>query len=155
MREGSCARQTRSVGRLPAGPGSIASGVSTSGWAYKYPGRVGDSPIIGAGNYADNRYGACGCTGYGEMAMRANTAHSVVIYMKMGLTLHRAAREAMKDLRRLTVPFEPGMNLIAVDVRGHHIGLTTETERGVFYVFQTDKMSEPTVKKRTIVPLRK
>lgn len=135
--------------------GNIASGVSTSGWAYKYPGRVGDSPIIGAGNYADNRYGACGCTGYGEMAMRANTAHSVVIYMKMGLTLYRAAREAMKDLRRLTVPFEPGMNLVAVDVQGHHIGLTTETEREVFYVFQTDKMSEPTVKKRTIVPLRK
>lgn len=35
--------------------GNIASGVSTSGWAWKYPGRVGDSPIIGAGNYADNR----------------------------------------------------------------------------------------------------
>ena len=38
--------------------GNIASSVSTSGWAFKWPGRVGDSPIIGAGNYANNRCGA-------------------------------------------------------------------------------------------------
>ena len=50
--------------------GSIACGVSTSGWAWKYPGRLGDSPIIGAGNYADNRWGAAACTGRGEMAQR-------------------------------------------------------------------------------------
>ena len=43
--------------------GNLASGVSTSGWAWKFPGRVGDSPIIGAGNYADNRWGAATCTG--------------------------------------------------------------------------------------------
>ncbi|HUG37090.1 MAG TPA: isoaspartyl peptidase/L-asparaginase, partial [Candidatus Limnocylindrales bacterium] len=83
--------------------GDIASGVSTSGWAWKYPGRVGDSPIVGAGNYADNRYGACACTGYGEMAIRSGTARSVVLYMKTGMALERAAREAMKDLRHLTV----------------------------------------------------
>ena len=53
--------------------GDISSGISTSGWAWKYPGRIGDSPIIGAGNYADNRYGACACTGMGEMAIRAGT----------------------------------------------------------------------------------
>jgi beta-aspartyl-peptidase (threonine type) len=42
--------------------GDIASAVSTSGWGFKWPGRVGDSPIVGAGNYADNRYGAAACT---------------------------------------------------------------------------------------------
>jgi L-asparaginase / beta-aspartyl-peptidase len=104
--------------------GDIASGVSTSGWAWKYPGRVGDSPIIGAGNYADNRYGACACTGYGEMAIRSSTAHSVVLYMKVGRSLERAAREAMTDLRRLSVPFPPRMNLVAVSARGGHVGLT-------------------------------
>src|SRR5262249_11928586 len=61
--------------------GNIASAVSTSGWAWKYPGRTGDSPIIGAGNYCDNRYGAVACTGRGEMAIRAATARSVVLYM--------------------------------------------------------------------------
>ncbi len=133
--------------------GNFASGVSTSGWAWKYPGRVGDSPIIGAGNYCDNRYGACACTGYGEMAMRANTAHSVVLYMKMGMTLQRAACEAMKDLRALTVPFPPGMNLVAVDANGKHVGFTTETDRVVEYVFQTETMIAPRRKKRTVVPL--
>ena len=53
------------------GRGDIASAVTTSGWAYKYPGRVGDSPVIGAGNYCDSRYGAAACTGYGELAMLA------------------------------------------------------------------------------------
>jgi beta-aspartyl-peptidase (threonine type) len=48
------------------GAGNIACGVSTSGWAWKYPGRLGDSPIIGAGNYADNRWGAAACTGRGR-----------------------------------------------------------------------------------------
>lgn len=133
--------------------GNFASGVSTSGWAWKYPGRVGDSPIIGAGNYCDNRYGACGCTGYGEMAMRANTAHSVVLYMKMGMSLQRAAREAMKDLRALTVPFPPGMNLVAVGARGKHCGFTTETDRVVEYVYQAEKMKTPKIKARTVVPL--
>lgn len=133
--------------------GNIASGVSTSGWAWKYPGRVGDSPVIGAGNYADNRYGACACTGYGEMAIRCSTAHSVVLYMKTGMSLARAAREAMKDLRRLTVPFPPGMNLIAVDAHGRHTALTTEADREVSYLYQTGKMQEPISKKRGIVPL--
>src|SRR5262249_20832749 len=92
---------------------SLASGVSTSGWAWKYRGRVGDSPIVGAGNFADDRYGACACTGYGEMAIRAGTARSVALYRKMGLPLARATREAMTDLRHLTVPFPPRLNLVA------------------------------------------
>src|SRR5207244_1564885 len=50
--------------------GNVASAVSTSGWGYKYPGRVGDSPIIGAGNYCDTSAGGACCTGYGELAMR-------------------------------------------------------------------------------------
>jgi beta-aspartyl-peptidase (threonine type) len=133
--------------------GDIASGVSTSGWAWKYPGRVGDSPLIGAGNYADNRYGACACTGYGEMAIRCGTARSVTLYLKMGLTLEQAAREAMTDLRHLTVPFPPRMNLVAVDARGHHVAMTTETAREVRYVHQTGRMTSPAVRARLVVPL--
>jgi len=135
--------------------GNIASGVSTSGLAWKYPGRVGDSPIIGAGNYADNRYGACGCTGYGEMAIRCSTAHSVVLYMKTGMSLAQAAREAMKDLRRLTVPLPPSMNLVAIDAQGQHTALSTEVDREVTYIYQTDKMAEPVIKPRIVVSLGK
>lgn len=135
--------------------GNIASGVSTSGWAWKYPGRVGDSPIIGAGNYADNRYGACACTGYGEMAQRSNTAHSIVLYMKMGMTLHDACREAMQDLRHLSLPFSAGLNLIAIDTHANHAGYRTETGRGVTYIFQTEEMAQYETQKRIVVLLEK
>src|SRR5215831_20987422 len=70
--------------------GDIASAVSTSGWCLKWP--VGDSPIIGAGNYADNRFGAAACTGRGEMAIRAATAYSIVRSMRDGLALNDALR---------------------------------------------------------------
>jgi beta-aspartyl-peptidase (threonine type) len=133
--------------------GDIASGVSTSGWAWKYPGRVGDSPVIGAGNYADNRYGACACTGYGEMAIRCSTARSVVLYLKMGLGLARAAREAMTDLRHLSVPFPPRMNLVTVDARGRHLAMTTEAVREVRYAHQTGRMTAPAIRPRLVIPL--
>lgn len=131
--------------------GNIASGVSTSGWAWKYPGRVGDSPIIGAGNYADNRYGACACTGYGEMALRCSTAHSVILYMKMGMSLEDAAREAMRDLKILTLPFEGRMNLVAIDRHGNHVGMTDQTHGGATYIIQTGEMAEPEIRPRTII----
>jgi beta-aspartyl-peptidase (threonine type) len=130
--------------------GNVASGVSTSGWAWKYPGRVGDSPIIGAGNYADNRYGACACTGYGEMALRCVTAHSVVLYVKTGMSLEDAAREAMTDLKILTLPFEGRMNLVAVDRHGNHVGMTDQTH-GATYIFQTGEMKEAEVRPRMVV----
>jgi beta-aspartyl-peptidase (threonine type) len=133
--------------------GHVASGVSTSGWAWKYPGRVGDSPIIGAGNYADDRYGACACTGYGEMAIRAGTARSVVLYLKMGLPLERACREAMTELRHLTVPLAPRMTLVAIDARGGHTAMTTVTSHPVRYVYQTGRMASPRMRPRQVVPL--
>ncbi len=119
--------------------GNICSGVSTSGWGWKYPGRVGDSPIIGAGNYADNRYGACGCTGMGEMAIRANTAHSLVFYMKFGLSVQEASQRAMEDLRDLGGKFIAGMNLISMDKDGNHTACTSH--EGRTYVWQTDDMT--------------
>ena len=119
--------------------GDIASGVSTSGWAWKYPGRIGDSPIIGAGNYADNRYGACACTGMGEMAIRAGSARSVLLYLKMGMSLEQAARQAMLDLRDLGGDYIGGMNLIALDKDGNHIGMGSRP--GGRYIFQQADMS--------------
>ncbi len=98
--------------------GDIASGVSTCGWAMKYPGRLGDSPIIGAGSYADNAYGAAACTGHGELAIRAGTARSIVLYMKTGMTVAEACRAAADDLRRLARPFPSAITLHAVDRSG-------------------------------------
>ncbi len=109
------------------GAGHLASAVSTSGWAWKYPGRLGDSPVIGAGNYCDDRYGAAACTGWGELAIRGATAHTVVSGLAFGLGLEEAAERAIEELRDLDVPGgEPIMQLVAVDAAGHHVGLSTQ-----------------------------
>ena len=129
--------------------GRIAVATSTSGWAWKYPGRVGDTPIVGAGGYADSRYGAAACTGRGEMAMRACTARSVVLYMKMGLPVWNACREAIKDLYDLKDDYASGMNLIALDAHGAHVGFSNR--RGTSYLFQRADMNEPEARPRTFV----
>jgi len=118
--------------------GNLATGVSTSGWAWKYPGRLGDSPVIGAGNYADNRYGAAACTGRGEMAMRLCTAHSVVMYMKMGMTVREAGTQATKDLAQLVDPYFGRVSIIAMDARGSHAAFSNAPD--TTYVYMTDKM---------------
>jgi len=104
--------------------GNLASGVSTSGWAWKFPGRVGDSPIVGAGNYADNRWGAAACTGRGEMAQRLCTAHSVVTFMRFGMPLEEALNQAIQDLHALEDQYRGEVNIIAVDREGHHAAST-------------------------------
>ena len=130
--------------------GRIASAVSTSGWAFKYPGRVGDSPLIGAGNYCDDRYGACACTGLGEWAIRAGTARMVVPGLQSGLSLADACERAMRDLADIPLPpdIEPVMNLIALDQDGRHAAYTTAEGRA--YVWQTPDMehhrTEPRVR---------
>ncbi len=100
--------------------GAIASGTSTSGWQWKHPGRVGDTPIIGAGSYADTRYGACGCTGVGEMAIRCGTARAIVLYMKQGATVHDAVGEAVEDMRALRGGLIGRITIHAIDTRDNH-----------------------------------
>jgi beta-aspartyl-peptidase (threonine type) len=107
--------------------GHVASAVSTSGWAWKYPGRLGDSPVIGAGNYCDDRYGGAACTGWGELAIRGVTAHTVVSGMAAGLPLQEAAERAITELGGLKIPgAEPTFQLVAVDMAGHHTGVGTK-----------------------------
>lgn len=122
--------------------GDIACGVSTAGWPWKYPGRLGDSPIIGAGNYADNRYGAAACTGYGELAIRCGTARSVVLYMKMGLSVGDACQEAMRDLQPLLAAHGGGMNILAMDHAGQPCGITSHPQGG-HYLVMTDESTAP------------
>ena len=98
--------------------GDIAVATSTSGWAWKYPGRLGDTPIAGAGFYADNRYGAAACTGMGEIAIRSGLARMTVAYMQMGRSVEEAVREALADIK-----YHPdqniGITLYAIDAQSH------------------------------------
>jgi beta-aspartyl-peptidase (threonine type) len=131
--------------------GTLASGVSTSGWAWKYPGRLGDSPVIGAGNYADNRYGAAACTGRGEMAVRACTAFSAVLYLKLGRSLEEAGQAALEDLGYLVDPYAGRVSLVAVDARGRHAAFSTAPD--ATYIYMTDAMDTYAEAPRIHVPV--
>ena len=100
--------------------GNICCGTSTSGWGWKYPGRLGDSPIVGAGSYADTRYGAAACTGAGEMTIRCGTARSVVLYLKRGAIVADAVHEAADDMRALRGGLINRVTIHAIDTRGCH-----------------------------------
>jgi beta-aspartyl-peptidase (threonine type) len=130
--------------------GDLASAVSTSGMAWKYPGRVGDSPIVGAGNYCDNRYGAAACTGRGELAIRAGTARSLVLYLKMGLSLMEAGSEALRDLAYVEHTPGPYMNIVAMTPGGEVAGFSTAPGR--HYLYMTGEMDEPQLALRSSLP---
>ena len=130
--------------------GNLASGVSTSGWAWKFPGRVGDSPIIGAGNYADNRWGAATCTGRGEMAQRCCTAHSVVGFMRCGMGLSDALWTAAGDLHRLEDAYGSEVNIIGVDREGRHAAVSTAP--GKTYIVMTGESEDIVELEREHVP---
>jgi isoaspartyl peptidase/L-asparaginase-like protein (Ntn-hydrolase superfamily) len=127
--------------------GDVASAVTTSGWAYKYPGRVGDSPIIGAGNYCDARYGAAACTGYGELAIRAVTAKTAVDRLASGMPVDVAAQAAIADANALE---DAAFNIVVLSAKGAHASATNR--QGRRYVWMTPAMKEPATALRALVP---
>ena len=78
--------------------GSMSGAVTTSGMAFKIHGRVGDSPIIGAGLFVDNEIGAATSSGLGEEVMRICGSHVVVEYMRHGLSPEAACRKAIERI---------------------------------------------------------
>ena len=78
--------------------GGMAAATSTGGIPAKLPGRVGDSPVAGAGAYADSASGGASCTGLGESILRVLTAKTAVDAMARGLGAARAARAAVAEL---------------------------------------------------------
>ncbi len=80
--------------------GRLAGSCTTSGMAYKIHGRVGDSPIIGAGLFVDGEAGAACATGVGELVIRVAGSHTVVELMRQGRTPEEACREAVLRLQR-------------------------------------------------------
>jgi isoaspartyl peptidase/L-asparaginase-like protein (Ntn-hydrolase superfamily) len=83
--------------------GSLAGVCSTSGLAHKLPGRVGDSPIIGAGLYVDNTAGAAGATGVGEEIIRVGGSVLVVEAMRAGRSPQEACEQAVRRLNAAAV----------------------------------------------------
>jgi beta-aspartyl-peptidase (threonine type) len=140
---------TVNIQAMDAG-GNIACAVSTSGTALKFPGRLGDSPIIGAGNYCDNRFGAAACTGRGELAIRNSTARTLIHYLADGLGVEAAAARAMQDIHALAS--FGGMNCLLMDAEGNTMSATTLTDRESIHWFMDTDSREP--EKRTGINVR-
>ena len=140
--EGEVAYRRQVIERLaamapPAGPwgttnvlaldaaGNLAAGVSTSGYPWKYPGRVGDSALIGAGNYCDNRVCAAACTGRGELAIRACTARSVLLAVAAGHGPAQACAAALAETLDLPDEYRAPLQALCLTPDGRHGGAST------------------------------
>jgi N4-(beta-N-acetylglucosaminyl)-L-asparaginase len=118
--------------------GNLAGTTTTSGLAWKIPGRVGDSPIIGAGLYVDNEVGAAGSTGRGEANIKVCGGHTVVELMRQGKspeqaclgTLERVV-QSTKEKRLLRPDGKPSFNLsfYAVNKKGEYGSATIYPSR--------------------------
>lgn len=114
---------------------------STSGISYKVPGRVGDSPIIGAGIYADDEAGAAGATGLGEELWKAVASFRVVEAMRNGMHPKEACESVIRNmLRRQPESSKRGCAVLAVDLEGNH-GAAITCETFDYWVLQNGETS--------------
>lgn len=102
--------------------GNLSGACTTSGMAYKMHGRVGDSPIIGAGLFVDNEIGAATATGHGEEVIRIAGCHLVVELMRQGRTPLEACREAVERVykKQKTRASEIQVGFIALNKQGQY-----------------------------------
>ncbi len=103
--------------------GDIAGITTTSGLGNKIPGRVGDSPIIGAGLYVDNEVGAAGATGRGEDVIKSCATYYIIMRMKQGRTPQQACEDALKMIvekyKKVNPDFFPGEKFVAINKKGN------------------------------------
>jgi len=113
--------------------GEICGVTTTSGLAWKIPGRAGDSPILGAGLYVDNKVGAAGSTGRGEANLYNLTSYLIVENMRRGLHPKDAGMEGLKRIKANTVEKRllnsrgnPAFNIrfFVLNAKGEHAGVT-------------------------------
>jgi N4-(beta-N-acetylglucosaminyl)-L-asparaginase len=98
----------------------MASGTSTNGLTHKVPGRVGDSPVPGAGSWVDSDVGGCGATGDGDIMMRFAPCYQTVESMRLGMDPTSAAADAINRIRRKYPLFQGA--LVALNNQGVHGG---------------------------------
>lgn len=116
---------------------NLSGACTTSGMAYKMHGRVGDSPIIGAGLYVDNEVGAATSTGVGEEVVRICGSHTVVELMRQGHSPEIACKKAVERMIKLRgqKAKELQVGFIAINKRGEHGGYAIQ--KGFNYCVQT------------------
>ncbi len=109
--------------------GHLISASATSGLAWKLPGRVGDSPIVGAGVYADNECGAAGATGLGEELWKAVASFRAVQNIRAGMSAQEACDETIRQMiRRQPRSTDMPCVVIAMSPQGDYGAATTQGE---------------------------
>jgi isoaspartyl peptidase/L-asparaginase-like protein (Ntn-hydrolase superfamily) len=107
----------------------LVAASSTSGLAYKLPGRVGDSPIFGAGVYADDEVGAAGATGWGEELWKACASFRTVEFMRQGMTPIEACEATIRHMLRRQPKAKDSMSVvIAMNKEGEFGAACTTNE---------------------------
>lgn len=115
--------------------GRLSGACTTSGLGYKLPGRVGDSPIIGAGLFVDGEVGAAAATGTGELVMKTLGSFLVVELMKSGLSPRQACREAVLRIVKKIPEYE-----------NHQVGYIALNSKGEYGAFSLQPGFEYAVK---------
>lgn len=110
--------------------GNLSGACTTSGMAFKMHGRVGDSPIIGAGLYVDNEIGAATATGHGEEVIRIAGCHLVVELMRQGKSPQKACEEAVARIVKLTKTRNKDLK----DIQVGFIALNKKGEYGAYCI---------------------
>jgi len=127
--------------------GDVCGVTTTSGLAFKIPGRVGDSPILGAGVYVDNEAGAAGSTGRGEANLYNLTSYQIVENMRRGMHPKDAGIDALKRIQRNTIEKrllnergEPNfdINFYILSATGEHAGVAMFAGNEVKYAVCTE-----------------
>ncbi len=108
--------------------GNLAVAVSTSGLPLKYPGRIGDSPVPGAGGWADNRWGAACVTGVGELAIRCGLSLRAVLYLEQGLPVNEVGRRLLEELKGVSEGGKPKIRILLLTPEGTAAGFATWKE---------------------------
>ncbi len=119
--------------------GNLSGACTTSGMAFKMHGRVGDSPIIGAGLFVDNEVGAATATGVGEEVVRTCGSHTVVELMRQGLTPEEACKRTVQRIIKKRGEKAKGLQVgyIAVNTKGEFGGFALQ--QGFSYAVQSAK----------------
>jgi N4-(beta-N-acetylglucosaminyl)-L-asparaginase len=122
--------------------GNLSGACTTSGMAYKMRGRVGDSPIIGAGLFIDNEVGAATSTGVGEEVIRICGSHTVVELMRQGMSPEQACKKAVERIvhKRGEKAKEMQVGFIALNNQGVYGGYALQ--KGFSYAVRTTKGSQ-------------
>ena len=131
--------------------GDICGVTTTSGLAWKIPGRAGDSPILGAGLYVDNEVGAAGSTGRGEANLYNLTSYLIVESMRRGMSPKDAGMEGLRRIKSNTVERrllnargEPNFNIrfFILNKRGEYAGVSMYSAGEASYALCTEKGAE-------------